>query len=105
MFSRFNDRKIVRVNSCSTCKYCLMINLDYNEPPYEEYFCLLGLSEEDRNFIKDEARDKTFRQGRLTGEDFSEKFRQLMMWNNPEKLPPDSERFVLCTNCCQYYNE
>ena len=102
---RFENRKLCRLNTCPYCKHCWTVDLDYNEPPYEEYFCLLDLSEEDREFIETEADDNQFQLGRLTGEDFSDKALKLLKWNNPEELPPDSERIVSDCTSCQYFNE
>ena len=68
---RLENRNLCRVNSCWSCKHCWTVDLDYDEPPYEEYFCLLDLSEKDREFIEAEAADNQFQLGRLTGEDLA----------------------------------
>lgn len=103
--SILDERELVHVHTCPTCKHCLEIMLAYDEPPYEEYFCMLGLSDEEKNAICTEVDDLEFQCGRLTGEDFSEEFRQTMQWGDPEEMPPDCERIVGPNSCCRFYNK
>lgn len=102
---RFENRKVCRLNTCPFCKHCLTFELDYDEPPYEEYFCMLDVSDEDWNLVAEEVDNLDENWRRPRGDDFSDKARQILKWKNPGVLPPDSARLVADCTSCQYFNE
>lgn len=101
---RFENRKVCRLNTCPFCEHCLTLELDYDEPPYEEYFCMLDVSAEDWSVVVEDT-DTGENWHRLTADDFSEKAREILKWKTPNVLPPDSERIVSDCTSCQYFNE
>lgn len=101
---QFEERDLVYKTTCGTCIHCLLIDIDYEEPPYEECFCMLGVSEEERDRIDDELYD-IYHCGRCRGGELSEETLDTLMWINAGSLPPESKRLVLPEMCCQFHNK
>ena len=97
MLQMLDEREIYSPKVCSTCKHGWDVLMDLSDDTVVRTFCLLGLSDEDRHDLCDEAGDYI-----EVDQEFSKYFCKLMEIKNSEDLCI-SARCMKVTECCDKY--
>ncbi len=99
--SMLEERKYSCPNCCSNCKNCWkvdVVDLDLSDPRYNPCYCLLGLSEEDKDYLYNEVPDDYIE----IGQPFSEHFCELMGMEDYTEIAI-CPRCMDVTDCCDKY--
>lgn len=101
----FEDRKMFYSKACNHCVHSLIIPMDYDGETYNEYFCMLGMSSENKDYVTKEIYNNEERYGDSTYLwDITPKFLEIMRMDEGQILP-NSPRHVGSHGCCQFYKE
>lgn len=93
---KLEERKIFNATTCETCKHCIPIFREYEAGACDEFFCVLDLSEEEREALRKEL-DSYYEYNP------SDRFIQLMKLNNEDEDLLDSPRLVGTLMYCDCY--
>lgn len=94
------DRKWLWSDVCKFCEHCWELHVeDPSENEFhQQYYCLLDLSEEERDYLYSQVHKTVFRETKL-----SKRFCQLMQIEEIDDLAGVSSRTVDVADCCDYY--
>lgn len=100
MLEMLNERKISFPDCCHNCIHCWKVDVvdpDLSDPRYSPCFCLLGLSDEDKDYLYNEVPDDYIE----VRQPFSEHFCELMEMD--DEFITSCPRYMYVTNCCDKY--
>lgn len=99
---KLEDRKIVHQDVCPDCKHCYIgEHDDPNGPRKWYYFCLLDLSDEERQYVEDAIWDRGGTVNYYSGEPFPQRLLQIMKVES--EFITDSPRLVGEATRCQFF--
>ena len=101
------DRKFIRLRSCQDCKHCVSILVRYGDHACDtivrrENFCVLDLSSEDLQYVRDELKGKEYHS--FDCSDYSDRFLEIMNLKDYYDYLTDGDRYIdSCLQRCQFF--
>ena len=95
------ERQMCPPNTCKFCKHCMPLK-EYNPESFSsryEYYCMLGASDEAREYVHNEVRNKG-----LYAAPFEYSYELLQIMRMPDEIIQDSPRYVEPYQCCQFFD-
>lgn len=101
---KFNERVKTRVTSCGTCKHCLLLHVDEDEPEDWQAYCMLGVSEDDMQYLYQEI-DSLPCNLPADCMSYSDRFQDIMLVGDHNFLEESCRRVYENLDVCQFYEE
>lgn len=99
---KLEDRNMIKQNVCPNCKHCYVGEL--SDPTGFWYFCMLGVSPEDREYVIDEICERGGFIDDYGDKSFTLKLLQIMNVEESGSFT-DSPREVGEWSCCQFFED